>query len=107
MFLKSKSKAFEAFVDWLTYIEKETGHKLYTICTDNGGEYLSQLWNKYLKEHRICHELTSPYTPEQNGVSECQNCTIFDCIYTILIDSGPPLVLLPEAIKYICSPYEK
>ena len=101
IFLKSKSDAFKAFVDWLAYVEKETGHKLCTIRTDNGGEYLSQLWNKYLKECGIRHELTSPYTPEQNGVSECQNRTIFDHVRTILINSGLPLFLLPEAIKYI------
>ena len=101
IFLKSKGEALKAFLDWLVYVEKETGLKLCMICTDNGGEYLSQLWNKFLKECGICHELTLPYTPEQNRVSECQNCTIFDCVHTILIDSGLPLFLLPEAIKYI------
>ena len=101
IFLKSKGEALKAFVDWLVYIEKETGLKLCTICTDNWGEYLSQLWNKFLKECGIHHELTLPYTPKQNGVSEHQNCTIFNHICTILIDSGLPLFLLPEAIRYI------
>ena len=68
---------------------------------DNGGEYLSKLWDKFLKGQGIHHELTSPYTPEQNGISKRQNCTIFDRVHTILIDSGFPLFLLPEAVKYI------
>ena len=101
IFLKSKSEAFKAFVYWLTYIEQETGLKLCTIFTDNGGEYLSKLWNKFLKECGVCHELTLSYTPEQNGVSEHQNHTIFDHVHTILIDSGLPIFLLPEAVKYI------
>ena len=100
-FLKSKSEAFKVFINWLTYVDKETGLKLYMIHTDNRGEYLSQLWNKFLKECSIHHELTSPYTSKQNRVSECQNCTIFDHICTILIDSGLPLFYLPKAIKYI------
>ena len=87
---------------------------------DNGGEYLSKLWDKFLKGRGIHHEFTSPYTPEQNGISKCQNHTIFDCVRTILIDSGLPLFLLPKAVKYIaytknrhitrslqnCTPYE-
>ena len=101
IFLKSKSEAFKVFINWLTYVDKETGLKLYMIHTDNGGEYLSQLWNKFLKECSIHHELTSPYTSKQNRVSECQNCTIFDHICTILIDSGLPLFYLPKAIKYM------
>ena len=101
IFLKSKGEALKVFVDWLVYVEKQTGLKLHTIHTDNGGEYLSQLWNKFLKECGIRHGLTSPYTPEQNGVSERQNYTIFDHVHTILIDSGLLLFLLPEAIKYI------
>ena len=52
---KSKSEAFKAFVGWLTYVEKETGLKPCMICTDNRGEYLSKLWNNFLKE---CYNLS-------------------------------------------------
>ena len=91
-FLKFKAKAFQAFVEWLTYAERETGKVLCTIWMDNRGEYLSKLCDKFLKGQGIHHELTSPYTPEQNGISKCQNHTIFDHVRTILINSGdePP-----------------
>ena len=100
-FLKSKAEAFQVFVKWLTYTERETGKVLCTIRMDNRGEYLSKLWDKFLKGQGIRHELTSPYTPEQNGISKHQNHTIFDRVRTILINSGLPLFLLPKVVKYI------
>ena len=100
-FLKSKAEAFQVFVERLTYVERETGKVFCTIQTDNGGEYLLKLWDKFLKGQGIRHELTSPYTPEQNGISKRQNRTIFDHVRTILINSSLPLFLLPKAVKYI------
>ena len=35
IFLKSKGEALKAFVDWLVYVEKETGLKLCMIHTEN------------------------------------------------------------------------
>src|ERR1700677_299782 len=54
-----------------------------------------------LKDQGICHETTSPDTPEQNGDAERQNCTIFDRVRTVLIDAGLPLFLFAEAVNYI------
>ena len=38
------------------------------LRTDNGGEYTSSEFDKYLKDKGIRHELTVPDAPEQNGV---------------------------------------
>lgn len=100
-FLKTKGEAYKAFVKWLAYVEKETGLALCVLRTDNGGEYLSKLWDELLKDRGIRHKLTSPYTPEQNGLSEHQNFTLFDSVCTIFIDSGLPLFLWPEAVNYV------
>ena len=37
--------------------------------SDNGGEYLSNEFEVYLKSKGICHELTVSHSPEQNGVT--------------------------------------
>ena len=100
-FLKRKSEAFTAFKEWLQYVEKHTGLKLLVFRTDNGGEFLSEEWKKFLKDRGIRHETTSPDTPEQNGDAERQNRTIFDRVRTILIDAGLPLFLFAEAVNYI------
>ena len=38
-----------------------------------GSTYISTEFNEYLKTRGIHHELTIPYTPEQNGVAERLN----------------------------------
>jgi hypothetical protein len=85
-FLKCKSDAFAAFKEWLIFAEKQTGFQLYIFCSDNRGEFITKEWRQFMKDRGIHHETTSPDTPKQNGDAERQNCTIFDRVYTILID---------------------
>ena len=40
------------------------------IRSDNGKEYTNEIFDKFCEEAGIEHQLTSPYTPQQNGVSE-------------------------------------
>ena len=54
-----------------------------------------------MKAEGIRWETTSPRTPEQNGVTERLNHSIFDRVRTILIDTGLPLFLWAEAANYI------
>ena len=100
-FLKHKSDAFAAFKEWLTFVEKQTGQQLLIFRTDNGGEFITKEWKKFLKDRGIRHETTSPDTPEQNGDAERQNRTIFDRVRIILIVAGLPLSLYAEAVNYI------
>src|SRR5882762_8726277 len=100
-FLKRKSDAFTAFKEWLIFVEKQTGQQLRIFRTDNGGEFITKVWRKFMKDRGIHHETTSPDTPEQNGDAEHQNRSIFDRIRTVLIDAGLPLSMFAEAVNYI------
>ena len=73
---KSKDKAFNIFKIWRSHAEKETRKPLKILCTDSGGEYTSAVFSSYLAENGIKCELTNAYTPQENGVSECANCTM-------------------------------
>src|ERR1700677_4671933 len=100
-FLKRKSDAFAAFKEWLIFAEKQTDLQLYIFHTDNGDKFLTKEWRQMLKDRGICHETTSPDTPEQNGDAERQNRTIFNHVRTVLIDAGLLLFLFAEAVNYI------
>ncbi|GJR28358.1 retrotransposon protein, putative, ty1-copia subclass [Tanacetum coccineum] len=49
-----------------------------------GGEYISQEFKDYLKANRIVQQLTPPYTPQHNGVSERRNCTLLDMVRSMM-----------------------
>jgi len=99
--LKRKSDAFTAFKEWLIFVEKQTGQQLRIFHTDHGGEFITKVWRKFMKDQGIHHETTSPYTPEQNGDAKRQNRSIFDRVRTVLINAGLPLSLFAEAVNYI------
>ena len=66
-FLEHKSEAFSKFIKFKHVVEKEFELKIKCLHTDNGGEFLSNDFMEYCKEHGIQHQLTCPETPQQNG----------------------------------------
>ena len=75
---------FEKFLNWKNMEEKQSGKKLKKLRSDNGGEYISSEFTKYLETEGIHHNLTIPKTPEQNGVAERKKPYI-GRIYKIII----------------------
>ena len=69
------------------------------IRTDNGGEYTSSEFEKYLKDKGIRHELTVPDAPEQNGVSEHMNRTLIESTRSMIAHAGLPNMFWAEAIS--------
>ena len=62
------SQVSEKFIEWKALVETSSGQKMKTLRSDNGGEYTSEEFTEYLKKEGVCHELTVPKTPQQNGV---------------------------------------
>ena len=59
-------------------VETQSGCKIQFLRSDNGNEYTSTKFNQFCEEAGIEHQLTAPYTPEQNGVSERRNKTVME-----------------------------
>ena len=53
--------------------EKQSGQALKVLRTDGGGEFTSKAFNTYCEQHGIIHEVTTPYTPQHNGLAERRN----------------------------------
>ena len=71
-FMRHKFKEYEALTT------NECGLNIGTLRSDNGGEYVSKEFEAYLKSQGIRHELTTPYSPQQNGVAERMNRTLME-----------------------------
>ena len=54
-------------------MENESNYKIQTLRSDNGKEYISHQFNSFCEEEGIKCQLTTPYTLEQNRVSERRN----------------------------------
>ncbi|CAI7744709.1 unnamed protein product [Closterium sp. NIES-53] len=70
--------------------QKESGHKVKVIRTDNGGEFIGADFESVLKKKGIQHQLTVPYNPQQNGVAEWFNWTLQEGARTLLGRAGLP-----------------
>ena len=93
MYLREKSEAFQKFKWYLARVEKETGKKLKSLRSDRGGEFISNEFNKFCIENGIKRQVSTPGTPQQNGIVERRNRYIMDCARTLMIEKN-------VAIKY-------
>ncbi|GJR68656.1 retrotransposon protein, putative, ty1-copia subclass [Tanacetum coccineum] len=80
-------------------VELQLGKKIKALRSDRGGEYLSQEFKDYLSENGIVQNLTSPYTPQQNGVSERRNRTLLDMVRSMFNLTTLPLSFWDYALE--------
>ena len=52
----------------------------------------------FCAENGIIHQITTPYSPQQNGIAERKNQTLKEMMNAMLINSGLPQNLWGEAI---------
>lgn len=68
--LRTKDQAFEAFKQWLVFIQKQTGHLVKQIRNDPGGEFGGGstrdigIWADFWRSHGIQQQFTNPDTPQ-------------------------------------------
>ncbi|GKB52110.1 zinc finger, CCHC-type containing protein, partial [Tanacetum coccineum] len=61
--LKHKYELFETFKVFQKEVENQLGKTIKSLCSDHGGEYMSQEFLDHLKEHGIIAHRTPPYMP--------------------------------------------
>ena len=57
-------------------VEKQSGHKIIKLISDNGGEHVKNKFTIFCTEQGIQQHHTVPYTPQQNGVAKWKNRTL-------------------------------
>ncbi|MCO5604215.1 hypothetical protein L7F22_058378 [Adiantum nelumboides] len=78
-------------------VEKEKDLKVKSIRSDRGGEFLSENFARWCKSEGIRKQLTTPYTPSQNGVVERKNRTIMEMARAMLAHASLPRSYWAEA----------
>ncbi|GJR89956.1 putative RNA-directed DNA polymerase [Tanacetum coccineum] len=98
--LKYKHEVFETFKVFKSEVELQLGKKIKVLRSDRGGEYLSQEFKEYLGKNGIVQHLTSPYTPQQNGISERRNRTLLDMVRSMFNLTTLPLSFWDYTLEF-------
>lgn len=98
-FIPTKDTSMTRCQSLFPTIEAETGIKVKILRSDNGGEFGSVEFGKWLKEQGILHQRTSPDSSSQNGMSERRWRTLGENATAMLIQSGLPPSWWPDAYK--------
>nr|GEV07281.1 zinc finger, CCHC-type [Tanacetum cinerariifolium] len=83
--LHAKDEALDKFRIYKTEVEFQQNDLVKTLRIDRGGEYYDPV---FFQSIGIIHETTSPYTPQQNGVTERKNRALKKMVNSMLSYSG-------------------
>ncbi|KAA8537014.1 hypothetical protein F0562_029492 [Nyssa sinensis] len=101
-FLEHKSETFSKFIQFKEQVEKEFGLPIKCLRTNNGGEYMSNQFLNYCREHSIQCQMTCPKTPQQNGVAERKLAHLTSMCLSWLQAKNLPRELWAAAIQATC-----
>jgi len=97
-FIKYKGEVFQHFLNFKVMVEKEKGVSIKWLRFDEGGEYFSNEFSEYLKEHGIQRKYSCSYSPQQNGVVERKNMHITKITRVMLNEKNLPNYFWVEAV---------
>ena len=98
-FLKGKDEVFRKFKVYKALVAYLFEKKIKILRSDNSGEFTGTDFKNLCIEVGIKRELTTPYTPQQNGVAERTNRSIMEAMKAMLHDQDLPMYLWVEASK--------
>jgi transposase InsO family protein len=96
--IKSKPDTLAAFKRFLFQLKRETGQLLKVLRSDRNTEFTNKEFKSLLESEGIRQELTTTYTPEQNGASERDNRTIVEAARSMVHESNLPIRFWGEAV---------
>ncbi|PKU67431.1 Retrovirus-related Pol polyprotein from transposon TNT 1-94 [Dendrobium catenatum] len=96
--MHSKDQTFSKFTHFNNLINNMFKTTIKILRSDGGGEFNNHIFTNYLSSHGIIHQLTCPYTPEQNGLAERKNRHLLDIARTLLHNANLPNFFWAEAI---------
>ncbi|POW22754.1 hypothetical protein PSHT_00941 [Puccinia striiformis] len=97
--LKSKSDAFFQFKEFYQLVTNLHSRNVINVITDGGGEFCSNEFEAWFKEKGINHQITAPYTPQQNSVAERGNRTTSEKARALLKHANLPSTIWGEAVS--------
>ena len=101
--VKDKTEATTALINIIKQQQIQTGKKLKTLHTDNGGEFISGTLTEYLADNGTTITYTTPHTPQHNAIAERMIQTIMNTTRCMMIQAQAPACMWALAVK--CAAY--
>ena len=98
-FLERKSDAIQCLSEFLTMVSTQYGKTVKFVRSDGGKEFDNKTLAAALRASGTIWEPTSAYAPEQNGVSERAQRTLFDTTRNTLMTLSVPEKYSPYALQ--------
>ncbi|CAI7867445.1 unnamed protein product [Closterium sp. NIES-53] len=83
-----KSGVLREFQKWLVLVERQAKKSVLMLRSDQGGDFLGKEFTDFVDGKGIVHNLTCPYTPQQNGMAEREMRTAVESVRTMLLHMG-------------------
>jgi transposase InsO family protein len=101
-FLHDKSEVASIFKKFVKKAQNEFDYKIKKIRSGNGKEFDNTNIYEYCDEIGIKHEVSTTYTPQQNGVIEKRNRTLITLARTMIDEYNTPERFWAEAVNTPC-----
>ncbi|CAL8994451.1 unnamed protein product [Prunus brigantina] len=82
--LINKFNVLPTFIKFHAYIVNQYQAHIKKFQSDGGGEYTSKAFQEFLSSKGISHQLSCPYTTQQNGVAERKSRHVIETTITLL-----------------------
>ncbi|CAI7841384.1 unnamed protein product [Closterium sp. NIES-53] len=82
--LKAKRDVTKAIQEWELEVCDDDKKRIKSIRTDGGGEFVNAELEKSMKSKGSKHDVTTIYTPQQNGAAERLNRTLVEAVCSLL-----------------------
>lgn len=96
--VKSKDLIAQRVIDLMIFWQRQTGHKLLCIRSDNGTEFKAEL-SVWCTAHGVHRQYSAMYTPEQNGRAERVNREEIEGARALLFQRACPTRYWPFAME--------
>lgn len=100
--LRLKSKTPQTLMNFIREIELKIKLPIRRIRSDNGTEFTNRLLNDFLVSKGINHNISAPYTPQQNSMVERRNIIIVEVARPMINFSNLPLYFWAEVVSTSC-----
>ena len=96
--ISHKSQALDCFIKFMNLVENQSDKKIKALRTYQSREYLTNKLKRLCDENRIVHQLTIPYTSQQNGVVERRNRALFEMVRSMMAQAHFPITYWGNAL---------